>query len=171
MKRMIYVFAFLLLCFATTAQDANDFSCQIVLSIGDNVVSNKKAMIQVSVIQDAADGPVVYTERHSVKTDADGSVEFNIGQGETTDDFKKLDLTAKTYYAKFETTVSGTTLSEPPVLLCTPINNQTANTSNAQESQQYASNEGVDSLVRELQKKGVRVRELAGVSIHQGYEY
>lgn len=82
-----------------------------------------------------------------------------------------MDFNGKTYYAIFETTVSGTTLSEPPVLLCTPINNQTANTSNAQESQQYASNEGVDSLVRELQKKGVRVRELAGVSIHQGYEY
>lgn len=171
MKKLTSVFAFLLLCFATMAQDANEFSCQIMLNNGDNVLSNKKAIVRVSVLQDAKDGQVVYVEQHSVKTDADGSVEFTIGQGETTDDFKKLDFNGKTYYAIFETTVSGTTLSEPPVLLCTPINNQTANTSNAHESQQYVSNEGIDSLVRELQKKGVRVRELAGVSIHQGHEY
>ena len=108
MKRISILVATLMLSLATVfAQAPQGFSYQAVVRDAQNaVISNQSFEVTIVILQgetpDAA--KAVYSETHSVKTNANGLFTLTVGGGKTTDNFSVIDWGTGNHYLKTEST-------------------------------------------------------------------
>ena len=79
--------------------------------------------INVSILKDATDGTVVYSETHQPVTNDNGLVTLQIGAGTTSNDFSSIDWGDGTYFVKTEIDIEGGsdyTISSVSQLLSVP---------------------------------------------------
>jgi hypothetical protein len=83
--RTIFQIACLVVSFTTflsvTAQNSDFFNYQAVVSDPDGKPYEGTVGIRISILQPAADGEVVYSERHTIDTET-GFVSFRVGEGD-----------------------------------------------------------------------------------------
>lgn len=77
-----------------------------------DILANTTLGVEISLLQGSDSGQVVYTESHSVSTDALGLLQIVIGEGETTDIFAEIDWSADNYYVNLAIDPSGGTTYE-----------------------------------------------------------
>ncbi len=100
----------LILSMIVIAQSPEKMSYQAVIrNAENNLVSNQKVGMQISIIQGTTDGPTVYTETQTPTTNANGLVSIEIGTGNTTDNFAAIDWSDGVYFVKTETDIDGET--------------------------------------------------------------
>ncbi|MCK5694172.1 MAG: hypothetical protein KAI08_15020 [Bacteroidales bacterium] len=92
------------------AQSPDLMTYQAVLRDAENhLLTNQAVAIQISVIQGTPNGAAIYTEVHSISTNANGLVSLMIGDGVTGDDFSTIDWSNVPYFLKTETDPAGGT--------------------------------------------------------------
>jgi hypothetical protein len=83
--RTIFQIACLVVSFtpfsSVTAQNSDFFNYQAVVSDPDGKPYEGTVGIRISILQPAADGEVVYSERHTIETET-GFVSFRVGEGD-----------------------------------------------------------------------------------------
>lgn len=110
MNRFYLCFAALLFAIATWAQSPEKISYQAIIRNSSNeLVVNTKVGIRISILQSSADGTAVYSETQTPTTNENGLITFEIGAGETTDDFSLIDWSAGSYFLQTETDPTGGT--------------------------------------------------------------
>ncbi len=82
MRSFLLFFASLLLCSIAYAQVPSSFNYQSVVRDGFNVlIANQPIGVQASIVQDSVGGASLYSETHSVSTNANGLFSIQIGEG------------------------------------------------------------------------------------------
>ena len=109
MKKNLILAVFCLIISAITfAQVPQKISYQAVVRGSDNqLATNQQVSMRVSILRGSAYGEVVYTEMHSVVTNANGLFSIEIGDGIGSFDFSAIDWANGPYFVKTETDVSG----------------------------------------------------------------
>jgi len=113
MKKITTLVAMLLMAVATFAQAPQGFSYQAVVRDAQNaVVANQTVELTLTILQGAtADAATaVFTETHSVKTNANGLFTLTVGSADA-DNFSKIDWTAGLVFLKTESTY-GTAITQ-----------------------------------------------------------
>ncbi|MBN2728318.1 MAG: hypothetical protein JXR53_03760, partial [Bacteroidales bacterium] len=78
-------------------------SYQSVLRDGlGQLLTNQGVGVQVSILQGSVSGTSVYTETHSLQSNANGLLTLEIGAGNTTDDFSAINWSAGPYFIQTE---------------------------------------------------------------------
>ena len=113
MRRLITLVVSLLVVVTTFAQVPNGFSYQAVVRNAQNaIVANQTIDVSLFILQgetpDAA--KIVYSESHSVTTNANGLFTLSVGGGKTTDSFSTINWSKGNFYLKTESD-SGRQLS------------------------------------------------------------
>lgn len=89
----------------------------VVRDAQGEIVADKQVSVEVSILKNNELGDVVYTESHSVKTNANGLMTLAIG---TESSFLEIDWADGPYYMKTETTVDGATIEAVSQLMAVP---------------------------------------------------
>ena len=105
MRRLITLVDSLLVVVTTFAQVPNGFSYQAVVRNAQNaIVANQTIDVSLFILQgetpDAA--KIVYSESHSVTTNANGLFTLSVGGGKTTDSFSTINWSKGNFYLKTE---------------------------------------------------------------------
>jgi uncharacterized protein (TIGR02145 family) len=111
--------------FNLTAQQPQQFSYQTVVRGSDNLlVVNKMIGIRISLLQGSENGDVVYVEKHTPSTNANGLASIAIGTGSiVSGNFAAINWSKVPYFIKTETDpagVSNYTLTTTSQLLSVP---------------------------------------------------
>ncbi len=97
-KTIVAVF-FVTLSLTLPAQSPQLVSYQaIVRDVSNNPIVDTEVSIIITVNQGSASGTQVYSETHSVTTNAFGLINVFLGNGSTTDDFSAIDWSNSPYY-------------------------------------------------------------------------
>ncbi len=108
MRNLYTVLTLLFLSLSIYAQSPEKMSYQAVVRDANNtLLANKTIGMQISIIQSTITGKAVYTETHSVETNSNGLISYEIGSGSTSDDFSAIDWSAGPYFIKTETDPTG----------------------------------------------------------------
>lgn len=109
MKRVVLSIIIVLSCLLTIAQMPDSFVYQaIVLNESGGALAVQPVSYRFSIIQGTLQGPVVYSEKHSVTTDKSGLVTLAIGDGkEKTSDFGAIKWSEDDFFLKTEIDISG----------------------------------------------------------------
>jgi hypothetical protein len=106
-------FRLVFLCFFTSlslnAQTPQKFSFQTVIRNGSNqLLTNQQIGIKISVLQGSETGIVVYSERHTPSTNANGLATLSIGTGNVLSGvFQNINWASGSYYIQTETDPNG----------------------------------------------------------------
>jgi len=109
MKRNIFKAVLVILAFTfqftnVFGQTPQKISYQSVIRNADDaLITNHGIGMQVSILQGAEDGTLVYSETHSPGSNANGLVTIEIGAGDSNDDFSAIDWSKGPYFIKTET--------------------------------------------------------------------
>ncbi|MEQ9377585.1 MAG: FISUMP domain-containing protein [Imperialibacter sp.] len=72
-------------------QAPENFSYQAVVRNSSNqIITNSQVGVRMKILQGTATGTVVYTETHTVSTDANGLISLKVGGGSSSDDFSAI---------------------------------------------------------------------------------
>lgn len=114
--RASFLVCVLVACINAFAQAPQSFSYQAIVRDGIGVVqANTPAAIELSLLQGAINGPVVYSEEHTATTNAFGLVNLTFGQGDVlSGTFSAVDWSAGPWFAR--TSVNGVTISTTQLL-------------------------------------------------------
>ena len=82
----------------------------MVLHANNRPASHETIGLQLSVVRDSANGPVVYRERHSATTNANGLYSVVLGEGESDNAFTAIDWAHGSYFLKCDIDSMGGTL-------------------------------------------------------------
>jgi len=108
MKRIFTLMALTAFALTTFAQSPDLMTYQAVLRDAENhLLTNQAIAIQISILQTTPNGTSVYTEVHTLNTNANGLVSLEIGDGVSGDDFFLIDWSAGPFYLKSETDPAG----------------------------------------------------------------
>lgn len=115
-KRPSFLMCALMACTALCAQTPQSFSYQAIVRDGNGVVqANTPAAIELSLLQGAINGPVVYSEEHAATTNAFGLVNLAFGQGTPVNgSWAAVDWSDGPWFAR--TRVNGVTISTTQLL-------------------------------------------------------
>ncbi len=115
-KRPSFLMCALVACTALCAQTPQSFSYQAIVRDGNGVVqANTPAAIELSLLQGAINGPVVYSEEHAATTNAFGLVNLAFGQGTPVNgSWAAVDWSDGPWFAR--TRVNGVTISTTQLL-------------------------------------------------------
>lgn len=92
------------------AQAPESFKYQaIARDVNGDILIDQLVSFQISILQGSVGGTSVYTETHSVTTNAFGLVSMNIGEGNTIDDMAMVDWANGPYFLLVEMDGSGGT--------------------------------------------------------------
>jgi uncharacterized protein (TIGR02145 family) len=107
--RLIITLANLLLITSIFAQAPEKISYQaIVQDSSGKVISNQTVGMQISILQGSSGGTLVYKEKHSPTSNANGLLSIVIGEGTViSGSFSAINWANGTYYIKSETDLSG----------------------------------------------------------------
>ncbi len=111
MKKLIFTFSVILLSLGAFAQAPQKMSYQAVIrNSSDALVTNTTIGMQISILQGETFEIVVYVETQTPKSNANGLVTIEIGNGTViSGDFADIDWTDGPYYIKTETDPAGGT--------------------------------------------------------------
>lgn len=111
MKQIISFIAAVFLSTTAFAQVPNKISFQAIIRNSSNaLVTNQSIGMQISILQGALNGSVVYVETHSIITNLNGLASLEIGGGTAvTGTFAGIDWAAGPYFVKTETDPMGGT--------------------------------------------------------------
>jgi uncharacterized protein (TIGR02145 family) len=110
MKRILFLLYFFILSNILIAQSPEAFKYQaVVRDATGQVIINQEVSFRISLMNGSIDGPVVYTETHSVTTNQFGLVNLEIGNGSTSDDFGSIDWGINTHFIQVELDITGGT--------------------------------------------------------------
>ncbi|WBV55337.1 collagen-like protein [Chryseobacterium daecheongense] len=111
MKKNLLILGLILGCFLAFGQVPEKMSYQAVIrNLSGQLIINQSIAVKVSVLQGSAAGPVVYSERLTGNTNANGLISLEIGTGTVlTGTFAAINWTTGNYYLKTETDPSGGT--------------------------------------------------------------
>lgn len=115
-KRTTLLMCALLICAVLSAQAPQSFSYQAIVRDGSGVVqANTPAAIELSLLQGAINGPVVYSEEHTATTNNFGLVNLAFGQGTPVNgSWAAVDWSDGPWFAR--TRVNGVTISTTQLL-------------------------------------------------------
>ncbi|MDP2888494.1 MAG: hypothetical protein Q8P34_05935, partial [Bacteroidota bacterium] len=87
-----------------SAQTPNAFKYQaVVRNNSGQIIVNQNVGFRISILQSSATGTVVYSEKHTVQTNAFGLVNLEIGKGTTlSGTFSTIDWGSDSYFVKIE---------------------------------------------------------------------
>lgn len=108
MKKILTIFATFIVL-AVFSQVPEKISYQAVIRNASNIlVTNQSVGIKISILQGTATGTSVYSETHSVTTNANGLVSLQIGGGTiVSGTFSSIDWANGPYFIKTETDPNG----------------------------------------------------------------
>ncbi|WP_261510651.1 beta strand repeat-containing protein [Chryseobacterium paludis] len=111
MKKILFMLGLMLGCLSAYAQVPEKMSYQAVMrNLSGQLLINQSIAIRVSVLQGSAAGPVVYSERLTGNTNANGLISLEIGSGTVlTGTFATINWSTGNYYLKTETDPLGGT--------------------------------------------------------------
>jgi hypothetical protein len=111
MKRIFTIAAVLIMTATVWAQIPEKMSYQaVVRNSGNALVATQAVGMQISILQGGATGTVVYVEKQSPTTNANGLVSLEIGTGTVVSgNFTTIDWANGTYFIKTETDPTGGT--------------------------------------------------------------
>jgi hypothetical protein len=111
MKRIFIIIAGVLLTASVFAQAPEKMSYQAVIRDADNnLVTNQAVGMQISILQTTVNGTAVYTETHTLTTNANGLASVEIGNGTVVSgDFATINWANGLYFIKTETDLTGGT--------------------------------------------------------------
>jgi len=96
MKKTLFILISLFALSIIKAQTPNQFKYQAVLrDVSSNVLSNQQVSVEVAILEGDVLGTSVFTETHSVTTNAQGLININIG---SINDLGFIDWSADTYF-------------------------------------------------------------------------
>ncbi len=111
MKKYVFL-ALLMLITLSYAQSPEKMSYQAVIRDASNeLVSEQNVGVEIRIIQgiDPATASAVYVETQSARTNVNGLLSFEIGTGNSTNDFSVIDWSSGTYYLETNIDPSGGT--------------------------------------------------------------
>jgi hypothetical protein len=110
-KYIIMVVLLVANIFLAAAQPPNKMNYQAVVRGSDgNVWANKTVGLQISILQGSETGPVVFAERHTITTNANGLVTVVIGTGSIIQGtFSTINWANGPFFLKTETDLNGGT--------------------------------------------------------------
>ncbi|MEY8758353.1 beta strand repeat-containing protein [Chryseobacterium tongliaoense] len=111
MKKILLSMGIMLGLFMASAQVPEKMSYQaVVRNISGQLLLNQSIGMKVSILQGSAVGPVVYSERLTGNTNANGLISLEIGTGTVlTGTFNTINWSSGSYYLKTETDPTGGT--------------------------------------------------------------
>jgi hypothetical protein len=110
MLMLILALTFQTFVSSSWAQSPQKLSYQAVIRNSNNqLVSNHMVKMRISILKGSETGLAVYTETHTLTTNANGLLSIEIGAGMSTDDFTTIDWANGPYYIKTETDPTGGT--------------------------------------------------------------
>ncbi|MBK8805271.1 MAG: fibrobacter succinogenes major paralogous domain-containing protein [Bacteroidales bacterium] len=110
MKKVYIFFIAVLFSIIIFAQSPQKLSYQAVIRLANNeLVTNTIVGMQISILQTSIDGKVVYIETQNPKTNINGLVSIEIGNGITSDNFSNIDWAMGPYFIKTEIDPLGKT--------------------------------------------------------------
>ena len=115
-KRTTLLMCALVTCAVLSAQAPQSFSYQAIVRDGSGVVqANTPAAIELSLLQGAINGPVIYSEEHTATTNDFGLVNLAFGQGTLVNgSWAAVDWSDGPWFAR--TRVNGVTISTTQLL-------------------------------------------------------
>lgn len=111
MKKSILLFVAVLSTALAFAQAPNKMSYQsIVRSASGTLIANQAVAVKISIRQSTATGTTVYSERHTLSTNANGLATLQIGNGAVlSGSFASINWGSGTYFVQTETDPNGGT--------------------------------------------------------------
>jgi hypothetical protein len=111
MKRIITIFAAILMTACVFAQSPNKMSYQAVIRNTSNaLVTNSAVGMRISILQTTPSGTAVYVETQTPTTNANGLASIEIGGGTVVSgNFSTIDWASGPYFVKTETDPAGGT--------------------------------------------------------------
>ena len=109
MKKLFTTISMLLLTLCLFAQAPQKMNYQaVVRNASNSLVANQNVSVRLSVLQGAATGASVYTETHTVNTNANGLMTLELGAGNAqSGTFASIDWANGPYYLKSEVDPDG----------------------------------------------------------------
>ena len=107
--KISFLFIFLLISFLGFSQAPQKFSYQTVIRNSSNqLLANQQVGIKISVLQGSETGSLVYSERHTPSTNANGLATLSIGTGSIlSGSFQNINWASGSYYIQTETDPNG----------------------------------------------------------------
>lgn len=111
MKRIISVLSLILVCTTVYSQAPESFSYQTVIRNSSwNVLANQNVGIEISILEDFANGTAVYKETHNTTTNNIGLVNLAVGEGSVVSgDFSLIDWGNHSFFIEVAVDISGGT--------------------------------------------------------------
>src|SRR6478736_5650846 len=111
MRKFYSIIAAVMLSANLFAQAPDKMSYQAVIRNSNNqLVSNQKVGMRISILQTSASGTSVYQETHTATTNANGLVSIEIGTGVIeSESFASINWASGPYFLKTETDIAGGT--------------------------------------------------------------
>jgi len=111
MKILLSSFLLLALSLLSFSQAPQSFSYQAIARDATGIgIANQNIGLRISILQNSVTGTSVYTETHTVSTDANGVLNLAIGTGAVTaGTFSSINWGAGTYFVKIEMDITGGT--------------------------------------------------------------
>ena len=134
MKRIITCFAILVATILSAfAQIPQTFSYQAVVRDNNNrLVVEQPMEVYVQILQGSDDGFVVYSEKHYTGTNQNGLMTFELGGGETTNNFASIDWSNAPYFVRTIISFDDVIIHSVTPLLAVPYALYAAKAGNAE---------------------------------------
>ena len=108
MKKLYILIASVLITVSGLAQAPEGFNYQsVVRDNAGEVIANTGISIQFQLHETTAVGPVIYTETHSVTTNANGLFTTIVGQGTTSDLFNTINWASDSFFLETAVDIAG----------------------------------------------------------------
>lgn len=109
MKKLLYTLSLLLLTVCLFAQAPQKMNYQAVVRNANNsLVANQNVSVRITLLQGSATGAAVYTEYHTVQTNANGLMTLEIGGGNAINGiFSSIDWANGPFFIKSEVDPEG----------------------------------------------------------------
>lgn len=155
MKRLLAIITvFLLSSLSLLAQAPQKMSYQATIrNAAGNLVSEQYLEVEISILQQSENGSsssAIYTEKHTVKTTANGIINLEIGTGKTLNDFSKIDWSKGTYFIQSSTEVDGKNVMVNSQLLSVPYALYSEKAQYAESFDEAALQKIIDARVRAI---------------------
>ena len=107
-KSVLFIFAFLLVVFSVIAQPQLMNYQGVARDKAGQVVSNQQIALQISILTNNSEGPIVYSEIHQITTTQFGVFSIHIGAGVPVNgNFADIAWATDNHFAKVEMDING----------------------------------------------------------------